>query len=157
MKIEVVADVSDIVAANIQIIGHVKKLQGGIGADRRCDYLLIANIDGRDVAFLIELKRTISDKREAKEQLRRSLPIFRYLASVCEVHYEDPIIDFDIQYILIGDKLNQRLDKQTIRPKKACLVEVEEWKSIRIRKYLGPRLLLSELFADTSSVPVIRI
>lgn len=156
MEVEVVADVSDVAIVDIQVIGHISKLRQGIGVDRRCDYLLIAKVDERHLFFLIELKKTINDKKEAKEQLFRSLPICRYLASICEVHYECPVVDFDVLYILIGEKLNERLDKQSIRPKKTCLVEIEEWRSIKIRKYLGPRILLSELAASALSVPVIR-
>ncbi len=44
-----------------------------------CDYLLIFELEGKDHAIFIELKKTLRGDNRPKDQLLRSLPLLKYL------------------------------------------------------------------------------
>lgn len=97
---------------------HLSVLQQTAGADwnKICDYLLIHEGDGKCRATLVELKSTLQRKSEALEQLRRSLPMVRYLLSVCSIE-ADADWDPTVAYALIAERQTNRIDKQPTRPR----------------------------------------
>ena len=85
---------------------------------KSCDYVLIGQSDGNDYVIFVELKNKLREEEEAKEQLRRSLPILKYLLSVCEVEAEREFSDWrpnlTPRYVLIAEQLSRRLDRQGV-------------------------------------------
>ena len=102
-----------------------------------CDYLLIAQFDGRVHAIFVELKKTLTQEQRPREQLRRSLPLLDYLLSVKEVDCggADVRPDLKTSYVLIGEKISERIDKQRTRLKPG--LEKERHESIEIRAGVG--------------------
>ncbi len=71
----------------IEKLGHLAGLADGGNLKRVCDYALFARSDSRanvDIV-LLEMKKTIGNMPDGKEQLRRSKPILDYLLGVCAV------------------------------------------------------------------------
>ena len=79
-----------------------------------CDYLLIDADEERCKVMLVELKSTLQKRPEGLEQLRRSLPIAKYLLAVCEVELQRSWRG-QFSYALISEKRTNRLDKQRTR------------------------------------------
>ena len=108
---------------------------------KRCDYLLIYEIKDKYVAIFVELKKTLyEDNQEAMEQLRRSPPILAYLHSVCRIHCsaESEKLVMTTRYFLIGEKINQRFDKQPVTPGRP--LPSTEYKKIKVNMFVGPRI-----------------
>ena len=82
-----------------------------------CDYLLIARFDSHIHAIFVELKKTLTQEQKPREQLRRSLPLLDYLLSVKEVDCGSTCArpELKTSYVLIGEKGNERIDKQRTR------------------------------------------
>ena len=97
---------------------HLSVLRKTAGAhwNKICDYLLVDEKDGECHATLVELKSTLQRKSEALEQLRRSLPMVRYLLSVCSIE-ADTHWDPTVAYALIAERQTNRIDKQPTRPR----------------------------------------
>ena len=97
---------------------HLSVLQRTVGSawNKICDYLLVDEQNGECRATLVELKSTLQRKGEAFEQLRRSLPMVRYLLSVCSIE-ADADWDPTVAYALIAERQTKRLDKQRTRPR----------------------------------------
>ncbi len=79
-----------------------------------CDYLLIDADEERCKIMMVELKSTLQKRTEGLEQLRRSLPIAKYLLAVCEVELQRSWC-CQFSYALIAEKRTNRLDKQRTR------------------------------------------
>lgn len=80
-----------------------------------CDYMVIDDREGRCEIMMVELKTTLQKRSEGLEQLRRALPLAKYLLSVCEVQLASSW-SCKFSYVLIAEKRTNRLDKQPIRP-----------------------------------------
>lgn len=145
MSVEVNSGGTRVAAFNIGKIGHLSGIRGGRGLDRVCDYFLVASVQGTCRAVLIELKKTLGSSNRFREQLRKSLPIVKYLVSIVEVEYEQDITELEISYVSIFEKLNCRFDKQHLRVHEPSLNKSEDWKSIKIKKFLGSRLYFDDL------------
>ena len=50
-----------------------------------CDYMLVDEGAADCAITMVELKTTLQNRSEGLEQLRRSLPMAKYLLTVCEV------------------------------------------------------------------------
>ena len=101
---------------------------------RICDYMLIDDrTDGCEV-IMVELKRTLQEK--GLEQLRRSLPIAKYLLAVCEVEMQRTW-PCRFRYALLAEKRTNRLDKQPIRP--SAQLSTEDYKDINVTVGVGTR------------------
>ena len=140
MSVEVTSGSTRVTALNMSKIGHLSAICERRGLKRICDYFLVASIDGTCHAVLVELKKTLGSSGNFREQLRRSLPVVKYLVSVVEIEYEQDFTELEVSYVSIFEKLSRRIDKQHLRVPKKSLVESEDWKSIKIRKFLGSRL-----------------
>ena len=114
-----------------------------------CDYLLVATVDGLGYACFIELKRTLTDETDAREQLRRSLPMLKYLRTVCEIECETTYdrTALTIQYSLIATRQSLRIDKRRVREGPNSWPAVESYKDITVRKFVGSRIAFAQLIS----------
>ena len=101
-----------------------------------CDYMLIN--DGADdcKVMMVELKSTLQKRAEGLEQLRRSLPIAKYLLTVCEVELRRSW-PCQFSYVLIAEKRTTRLDKQPTRPR--LDIQKEDYGGIKVSVGVGTR------------------
>lgn len=135
-----VTGVSDeAVAIRVDRIQHLKALAPSreLQLNLACDYLLVEGSAGRtqQLAVLLELKETIGYDSRPREQLRRSLPILRYLRSVCEVHFMQQVA-LQEKYVLVGKAFHSSFDKQSIRFERGR-PHNEDYRGIRIKVMVG--------------------
>ena len=114
-----------------------------------CDYLVVFEAAGQHHAVFIELKKTLRDDAmyRPKNQLLRSLPILKYLQSLCEINSEPGQKDtscLSIHYCLIGEKYHARFDKQPIRGPKS-IWEIQKYRDIVIKSSVSPQFSLADL------------
>lgn len=74
------------------------------------------------------------------------------MVSIVEVDYEQEFTDLEVRYMSIDERLSRRLGEQHWRASKQSLVKSEDWKSIKIREFLGSRLCFGNLISV--AVPV---
>lgn len=111
-----------------------------------CDYLLVCESEDRAEVVLVELKRsfTLTNEENALEQLRRSLPVWRYLSAACAVQGEageSPGIP--VRYAAVYSRADQRLGKE--KPRTAGQVWTTTWHGIRVSEIVAGSVRLSEL------------
>ena len=140
MKVEVAETPLGVTAIDMRKIGSFSGIKDGPWK-QRCDYLFVYEVEGKNIAIFIELKKTLSqENRRGMEQLRRSLPLLKYLHSVCRIHCgvepDKPVTT--ARYVLIGKKMNPRLDKQAVTPRRA--LPSKDYKEIAVNWFVGPRL-----------------
>jgi len=112
-----------------------------------CDYMLLTLSKNALHVVFIELKRTMRAEDKPYEQLLRSRPLLDYFLSVHAVEYGrkmKPVLKPRIRYILIYQKLSERLDKQSVRP---VLLQRKsrKYKSIIVRQLLGSYFEFTDL------------
>lgn len=74
MDVELTEIPSGVIAIDMNRIGHLQKGIKNSDCTQICDYLLVWEVDGRDIAIFVELKSTLNlDEKKPMEQLRRSL------------------------------------------------------------------------------------
>ena len=89
-----------VTAIRMNRLRHLARLNQGAW-NKICDYLLITARDEGYCAVFVELKETLRENDDAREQLRRSLPILEYLRSVCAV--EDLVKpDVSVRYVILA-------------------------------------------------------
>ncbi len=109
-----------------------------------CDYLLIEEaVDGCKI-ILVELKSSLQKRSEGLEQLRRSLPVAKYLLSVCEVELQR-CWPGQYNYALIAEKRTNRFDKQRVRPH--AYAEREDYEGIAVSVRVGTQFEFAALAA----------
>lgn len=149
MQVEIVRLPWPMAVVRIDRAGHLPGLRNGPWK-RICDYLLIFEA-GNDVhAVFVELKKTSTNERKPKEQLRRSLPILEYLRTACRIERgsalnESPVM---VSYLMICERGGMRLDKQPVRSSPAARIHEETYEDITIRTFIGrsapPTVLVRE-------------
>ena len=147
MEVSITGAPESLVAVHVGTLGHLSMLKVG-DWNRRCDYLLIAQYEDAVLACFVELKTTMTEELDAREQLRRSLPIWEYLRSACEVDCEGNIgwpSRFTVTYSLLPSRQSDRLDKQPVRRAPSDWPEEEPYKGITVRKFVGDRFTFSRL------------
>ena len=112
---------------------------------KNCDYLLIYQSRSKYYAVLIELKSSLSDKEKGKEQLRRSLPIWDYLFSVCKIACGSNRSNPLIKYVLIAERTSKTLDKQSVKVKTGSNNYTENYRNIKIRMLIGTNFAIETL------------
>ena len=128
------------ISSTVVKIGRLKHL-AGMRDDIKdlkkiCDYLLVIPTGNQWSAVLIEMKKTLEGKKIlAKEQLRRSIPVVKYLESLCAIESQ---CDWEVvmHYVVVAEKYT-RLDKDRIRPVAAPRPQREEHKGISIAFFFG--------------------
>ena len=144
-RIELIGVSEPFLAIRMRKLSHLSALQQG---DWRqiCDYLLIGQSNGSDCAIFVELKKTLREEEKPKEQLRRSLPILEYLLSICAVEYSNgKKFKPALRYILIAEKLNERLSKQPSRRSNGGKWGQQAYKSIEVTTFVGMTVDLATL------------
>ena len=129
----------------IRLRGHLSYLlKKGKNLNKICDYVLIYRLRAEYHAVLIELKSSLAKKEKGKEQLMRSLPILRYLLSVCKIECEIDRPVHSIKYVLISKKISDRLDKQPIKMKLRENTD-EQYKQITVKTLIGKEFSINTL------------
>ena len=139
MTVEVVEPPPVVTTINMTALKHLSGLREGPW-NKVCDYLLVGTADGDDYAIFVELKKTLYGDGKPKNQLRWSLPIFKYLCAICAIHSTCEINNRNtlVRYFLIGTKNHPRFDKQRVRPQPH--VQKDGYKDIEVHTYLGDRI-----------------
>ena len=102
-----------------------------------CDYILInEGADGCEVV-MVELKSTLQNDKSGLEQLRRSLPIAKYLLAVCEVELRRSSWPCRFHYALLAEKRTNLLDKQPIKP--SAQPSTKDYEDINVTVGVGTR------------------
>ena len=118
MEVELTGVSAPFLAIRISPRMHMRGLRDRPDVKKSCDYLLIGQLDGNDYVIFVELKSRMRGEEEAKEHLKRSLPIWKYLLSVCEVEAEREFSDgqsnLTLRYVLIAERLSGMLDRQGV-------------------------------------------
>ena len=137
MDVEVAEVPSSVTVIDMRKMGSLSGVRDG-ECRQTCDYLLVWEVEGRDVAIFVELKKTLdlNRKKSGMEQLRRSLPLLDYLCSVCRIHHGlKSYKSVAARYFLIGEKGGEKLDKQPVRPGRALTTET--YKGITVHTFVG--------------------
>ena len=109
------------VVVNLDKVGHL----GALKKERRrltsiCDYLLIIAKDAHvDVTF-VEMKETLREFEKSREQLVRTIPILKYLLSVCEIEF-GTIFKVVQRFVVLASKREERIDKHRTKIKSRYL------------------------------------
>lgn len=143
MSVQVTGIPPFITTIHMRKVNHLSCLKEG-KLKQICDYLLVAQINDSNYAIFIELKKTLTEENKPKEQLRRSLPLLDYLLSVCKIEFGN-VPKVLIKYVIIAEKLNERLDKQRtrVRPRRPLAKETHE--TIEILTFITPKIGITEL------------
>ena len=146
MNVEVLNSMCALIVVNVKRLNHLSMLEDG-ESKKICDYLLIATFDGKIRAGFVELKKSLTGEVDPMEQLRRSLPVLEYLRSACEVECEKKGwgAGMTVKYNLIAEKRHRRIDKQRVRQLPGYWPEIESYKNIAVRKFVGSRIAISKL------------
>lgn len=131
------------IVVKMEKIGHLNTLEGR-KLRWRCDYLISVAHDDHDQIILLETKKTLHDSSRPKEQIRRSIPILKYLVSLCEIENERSwnIIKY---FSVIAEKDANRLDKQPTHVEPGLLSRLENYKGIDISFVIGTEFSLASL------------
>ena len=78
MRVNLVDVPRNVIAINLSKFKHFSGVKNGPWT-QTCDYLIIDPKSEKNLAIFIELKRTIRPGTRGKDQLLRSLPVFKYL------------------------------------------------------------------------------
>lgn len=144
MRVTVAGLPKDAIVIDLHRIGSLACIKDG-DWKKACDYLIVFRDGKRDGGLFLELKRTLrGGTDEGREQLRRSLPILRYLQTMCAVHFRTDT-SARARYALIGERSSSRLDKQPVRAKETP--QVENYKGIRVVSAIGKRVAFTSLVA----------
>ena len=136
------------IASAVVEIGRLQHLSGVENGPWKkiCDYLLVIPTENQWDAVLIEMKKSLADEERAKEQLRRSIPVLKYLESLCAIQAER---DWKVvpRYVVVVEKKSARLDKDHIRVAADSWRWREKYKKISIAFFVGPSLSAEALLA----------
>ena len=113
---------------------------------KQCDYLLVCESSESVQVVLVELKLSLSSAQEGKalEQVRRSLPLWTYLATACAVdeQAEEPP-SVAVRYAAIYSRVGERLAKQGLTSERRGWTESR--RGIEVKEIVTSSLGLSEL------------
>ena len=144
MAVEVSELTPDAVVLRIGRLGSLSGVKDGRWK-QVCDYLVIDRGDGKIRVLFVELKRTLSDSSKGFEQLRRSLPLFHHLRSMCAIECGPDPQPLEIRYALVAARGSERLDKQRVRANQPLPSKLHE--GIRIAVHIsGSRVGLNRLW-----------
>lgn len=111
-----------------------------------CDYLLAINDDQQTWIVLIEMKKSLSNATGAEEQLRRSIPVARYLQSICECESQVKM-PISLRYILLAEKYSSRFDKERTRTDAGTHSSITKHKGIAVKTIVGHSVSAEDLLA----------
>ena len=153
MRVRVTALPPNLMALRITRVGHLSALRQEPASDwnKRCDYVLLNDLGDRCNVVLVELKKTLNDKKTAAQQLRRSLPIVKYLLSVCEVE-RGRAWPMSVHYVLIAERQSPSVDKQRTRQPPAFLT-TERFDGVDVAIFVGTTFSAAQLAASPADGP----
>ncbi len=100
MKVEVSNVVSDAVVLNLRKIGSLSGIKDGPWK-QTCDYAIVSRGSKKVRVVLVELKKTLNvEETKGFEQLRRTLPLLKYLRSMCTLECGPYPEQFEVRYAL---------------------------------------------------------
>lgn len=111
---------------------------------RICDYVVVVSDEEESWVVLIEMKKTLAGVGKAKEQLRRSIPVVKYLQSLCEIESEKPI-HVVMRYAVLVEKKNGRFDKERTRVTTGVHSETEIYKGHHVETIVGEAVAAKQL------------
>ena len=144
MNVEVLDVPSGVTVINLNKIGELSGIKGQFRS--RCDYLVLFESFGRDMAVFVELKKTIDQGTKGLEQLRRSRPYLAYLRSLCKIEFDSEARNqriVSIRYVLIGSRVTQLLPKQRISD--ALSLPDKSHHGIVVRRIVGEKMRFDRL------------
>ena len=146
MWFEVVDPPVPMAVIRMEKVGHLPGVREG-RLKKICDYLLIARIGGQIHAVFIEMKKILTHEEHPKEQLVRSLPILRYLQSMCTVEYgfSDSASQAKTSFWIVGKKRSARIDKPRVHADPQEEIDWVFHKGFDIATFVGPRLSFAAL------------
>ena len=112
---------------------------------RSCDYLLVDEGERECRVAMVELKSDLHRGGRGLEQLRRTLPLAKYILSVCEVELQCSW-RHRFHYVLIAEK-SGRIDKQRARSHPHPQVETRDHEDIEVGIGVGTQFNFSRLMA----------
>ena len=146
MEVKVVALSSPVTAIRMNRLSHLSVLREKGDLKKICDYLLVVESADEIHAVFIELKKTLTQKKKPREQLRRSLPFLAYLLSVCKIENSSiQTTSLNTTYFILGKKLNEKIDKESVRINPDRTIEKEQYEEIEISTSTRKRFTLDEL------------
>ena len=132
-----------VTAIRMNRLRHLARLKDG-SWNKICDYLLITARDGTFCAVFVELKEALRENDDAREQLRRSLPILEYLRSVGAV--EDLIKpEVSVRYVILASRDAKRLDKPRIRITPSYAIREEHYRGIDVKSFVCERVSIGSM------------
>lgn len=130
-------------------VGHATSLRDGEWK-QICDYLLAVEASERIQVVFVELKTTYSEEDKPGEQLRRSLPLLKYLQSILEIQWGTQLDErsIAIHYSVLFKQTSSRLAKQSV--KAGPIKPKSKWiyKGMTIRNFIGRRIPFSSLTGE---------
>ena len=112
---------------------------------KSCDYLLVDEGERECRVAMVELKSQLHQDDRGLEQLRRTLPLAKYILSVCEVELQCSWCH-RFNYVLIAEK-GGRIDKQRARSYPHPQVETRDHENIEVGVGVGTQFNFSSLMA----------
>ena len=145
MEVEIVTQSASVIAIRMSAKNHLPIMQDGPWK-QVCDYLLVVESADEIHAVFIELKKTLTQEKKPREQLRRSLPFLAYLLSVCKIENSSiQTTSLNTTYFILGKKLNEKIDKESVRINPDRTIEKEQYEEIEISTSTRKRFTLDEL------------
>ena len=136
------------VVVNLDKIGHLGALKERRRLTSICDYLLIIANDAHvDVTF-VEMKETLREIEKPMEQLVRTIPILKYLLSVCEIEFET-IFKVVQRFVVLASKREERIDKHRTKIKPKHLRNKRRHKGFDICIFIGGTVSFKSLDSTT--------
>ena len=145
MRVELDTEGWRVTAIDVQKNCH-PKIVTGRDWRKLCDYLLLCEAEERVEVFLVELKQRLTPAHEenALEQLRRSLPVWRYLSTACAVQEEvEESPGIPVRYAAVYSHADEHIAKEG--PRIAGQVWTTTWHGIRVREIVAGSVGLSDL------------
>lgn len=93
------------------------------------------------------MKKTLSSGKAPEEQLRRSIPVVKYLQSLCEIDAEQPM-QIVLRHVVLAQKASERFDKNRIRVTEGVDSMVISHKGIDIKMIVGESVTAQELIDE---------
>ena len=133
------------IVVDLDKVSHLGALKSGRWT-QICDYLLVMSNNGHvDVTF-VEMKETLRETNKPKEQLVRTIPVLKYLLSLCEIEF-GPVDNVVQRFAVLASKREERIDKQQTRIEPKYVRHKERHKGVDIRIAVGGTIAFSSLDA----------
>ena len=147
MTVEIVGIRNPVATIRLDKVQHHSSIRSSGNLKRVCDYLLVTQAGDKCHAIFVELKKTLNEESNPREQLRRSPPLFDYFLSIFDIDSGLRSVDskVEVSYFLIGHQWNKYIDKQSVKVDPGSNFVEEEYESITIRKIVALAISFDDL------------